>query len=81
MMLNMLIYFVGKSKRKDYGKEEFGQIIQNVDQSISMDFVETISEMGFSNSAPNELQTLFLQEQTIDKATLFDVGNPLCLIF
>ena len=40
-----------------------------------MDFVETTSEIGFSESSLMELKRLFLQEQPIEKATLFDVGK------
>ena len=46
-----------------------------MDQSISMDLVETISEIGFSERSLMELKRLFLQEQPIEKATLFDVGK------
>ena len=73
-------YILGKSKRKEFGKEEFDQIIQNVNHSISMDFVETISEMGFSESSLMELNRLFLQEQAIEKATIFDVGKFFCFL-
>ena len=45
-----------------------------------MDFVETISEIDFSKSALKELQRLFLQEQAIEKATIFDVGKYLLLV-
>ena len=74
IFLSLFFAVVGKSKRKDYGKEEFDQIIQNVDKSISMDFVETISEMAMSNRPPKELQELFLHNQPIDQATLLNVG-------
>lgn len=52
-------------------------MIQNVDKSISMDWVETISEIGLSNNTPRELQDLFLHGQAIDTATLFNVGQYL----
>ena len=70
-----LLIFVGKSKRKYYGNEEFDQIIQNVDKSISMDFAEAISEMSLSISPPRKLQELFLNGQPIEKVTIFDVGK------
>ena len=50
-------------------------MIQNVDKSISMDLVETISEIGLSNNTPRELQDLFLHGQAIDTATLFNFGK------
>ena len=70
-------FSLGKTKRKDFGKERFDQMIQNVDKSISMDWVETISEIGLSNNTPRELQDLFLHGQAIDTATLFNVGQYL----
>ena len=50
-------------------------MIQNVDKSISMDFVESISERSMSNTIPRELQDLFLHEQAIDKDTLINIGK------
>ena len=70
-------FSLGKTKRKDFGKERFDQMIQNVDKSISMDWVETISEIGLSNNTPRELQDLFLHGQAIDTAILFNVGKYL----